>query len=147
MALARLTRADVGARTSRRLTYRTREVRQDSAQLADRSDSLWGSNMSTIPPTAEGRRRPVSVLALKLWEIAEALEQRLDNPAEVLEMLVTAVAKGEQPVDAWQRLHTAAQRHDKLAELARPGDRAVIMGARDDTLSQLAGELLARLAR
>jgi UDP-N-acetylmuramate--alanine ligase len=36
---------------------------------------------------------------------------------------------------------------DKLAELARPGDRAVIMGARDDTLSQLAGELLARLAR
>ncbi|HWZ91866.1 MAG TPA: hypothetical protein VNW92_23545, partial [Polyangiaceae bacterium] len=74
--------------------------------------------MSTIPPTAEGRRRPVSVLALKLWEIAEALEQRLDNPAEVLEMLVTAVAKGEQPVDAWQRLHTAAQRHDKIAELA-----------------------------
>lgn len=74
--------------------------------------------MSTIPPTAEGRRRPVSVLALKLWEIAEALEQRLDNPAEVLEMLVTAVAKGEQPVDAWQRLHAAAVRHDKVAELA-----------------------------
>jgi golgin subfamily B member 1 len=74
--------------------------------------------MSTIPPTAEGRRRPVSVLALKLWEIAEALEQRLDNPAEVLEMLVTAVAKGEQPVDAWQRLHAAAARHDKVAELA-----------------------------
>ncbi len=74
--------------------------------------------MSTIPPTAEGRRRPVSVLALKLWEIAEALEQRLDNPAEVLEMLVTAVAKGEQPIDAWQRLHAAAARHDKVAELA-----------------------------
>ena len=74
--------------------------------------------MSTIPPTTEGRRRPVSALALKLWEVAEALEQRLDNPAEVLEMLVTAVAKGEQPVDAWQRLHAAAERHDKLAELA-----------------------------
>jgi len=74
--------------------------------------------MSTIPPTQEGRRRPVSVLALKLWEVAEALEQRLDNPAEVLEMLVTAVAKGEQPVDAWQRLHTAALQHDKVAELA-----------------------------
>src|SRR5450432_221754 len=74
--------------------------------------------MSTIPPNTEGRRRPVSVLALKLWEIAEALEQRLDNPAEVLEMLVTAVAKGEQPVDAWQRLHAAAARHDKVAELA-----------------------------
>jgi len=74
--------------------------------------------MSTIPPTPEGRRRPVSVLALKLWEIAEALEERLDNPAEVLEMLVTAVAKGEQPIDAWQRLHSAAARHDKVAELA-----------------------------
>ncbi|MEO8901982.1 MAG: tetratricopeptide repeat protein [Polyangiaceae bacterium] len=74
--------------------------------------------MSTIPPTQEGRRRPVSVLALKLWEVAEALEQRLDSPAEVLELLVTAVAKGEQPVDAWQSLHAAAARHDKIAELA-----------------------------
>jgi len=74
--------------------------------------------MSTIPPTQEGRRRPVSVLALKLWEVAEALEQRLDNPAEVLDMLVTAVAKGEQPEDAWQRLHAAAVQHDKVAELA-----------------------------
>jgi UDP-N-acetylmuramate--alanine ligase len=33
---------------------------------------------------------------------------------------------------------------DKLAELGRPGDRVVVMGARDDTLSQFAGELLAR---
>jgi UDP-N-acetylmuramate--alanine ligase len=34
----------------------------------------------------------------------------------------------------------------RLAELARPGDRIVIMGARDDTLSQFAADLLARLA-
>src|SRR6478609_5726994 len=74
--------------------------------------------MSTIPPTQEGRRRPVSVLALKLWEVAVALEQRLDNPAEVLDMLVTAVAKGELPVEPWQRLHAAALQHDKVAELA-----------------------------
>ena len=74
--------------------------------------------MSTLPPTQEGRRRPVSALALKLWEVAEALEQRLDNPADVLEMLVTAVAKGEQPTEAWQRLHAASARHDKIAELA-----------------------------
>ena len=33
----------------------------------------------------------------------------------------------------------------KLVELARPGDRIVIMGARDDTLSQFARELLAAL--
>ncbi|MEI9950773.1 MAG: tetratricopeptide repeat protein [Pseudomonadota bacterium] len=58
------------------------------------------------------------MLALKLWEVAEALELRLDNPAEVLDMLVTAVAKGEQPVDAWLRLHAAALQHDKVAELA-----------------------------
>jgi UDP-N-acetylmuramate--alanine ligase len=35
---------------------------------------------------------------------------------------------------------------DKLIELARPGDRIVVMGARDDTLSSFAFELLQRLA-
>ncbi len=34
---------------------------------------------------------------------------------------------------------------DRLVELARPGDRIVIMGARDDTLSTFAAEVLARL--
>ena len=34
---------------------------------------------------------------------------------------------------------------DKLVELAEPGDRIVIMGARDDTLSLFARELLQRL--
>jgi UDP-N-acetylmuramate--alanine ligase len=33
----------------------------------------------------------------------------------------------------------------RIAELARPGDRVVIMGARDDTLTTFAKELLARL--
>ncbi|MGH7005207.1 MAG: glutamate ligase domain-containing protein, partial [Alphaproteobacteria bacterium] len=35
---------------------------------------------------------------------------------------------------------------DKLVALARPGDRIVVMGARDDTLSEFAAELLRRLA-
>lgn len=35
---------------------------------------------------------------------------------------------------------------DRLVNLARPGDRIVIMGARDDTLSSFARGLLARLA-
>ncbi|RZJ19351.1 MAG: UDP-N-acetylmuramate--alanine ligase [Brevundimonas sp.] len=35
---------------------------------------------------------------------------------------------------------------DRLVELARPGDRIVIMGARDDTLSVFAAEVLDRLA-
>jgi UDP-N-acetylmuramate--alanine ligase len=34
---------------------------------------------------------------------------------------------------------------DRIVELARPGDRVVIMGARDDTLTQFARDLLARL--
>jgi UDP-N-acetylmuramate--alanine ligase len=34
----------------------------------------------------------------------------------------------------------------KLAELARPGDRIVVMGARDDTLSQFAEDLLGTIA-
>jgi UDP-N-acetylmuramate--alanine ligase len=34
---------------------------------------------------------------------------------------------------------------DKLIELAKPGDRIVVMGARDDTLSQFAAELVARM--
>jgi UDP-N-acetylmuramate--alanine ligase len=36
---------------------------------------------------------------------------------------------------------------DKLLELARPGDRIVVMGARDDTLALFAAELLDRLAQ
>jgi UDP-N-acetylmuramate--alanine ligase len=35
---------------------------------------------------------------------------------------------------------------DMLIRLARPGDRIVVMGARDDSLSQFARELLQRLA-
>ncbi len=38
-----------------------------------------------------------------------------------------------------------AQCGDVLVEMARPGDRIVVMGARDDTLSQFAGELVSRL--
>jgi UDP-N-acetylmuramate--alanine ligase len=46
--------------------------------------------------------------------------------------------------------HVFAQRAacgEMLLALARPGDRIVIMGARDDTLTQFASELLASLAR
>jgi UDP-N-acetylmuramate--alanine ligase len=35
---------------------------------------------------------------------------------------------------------------ERLAGIARPGDRIIVMGARDDTLTQFAVELLARLA-
>jgi len=35
----------------------------------------------------------------------------------------------------------------RLLELARPGDRILVMGARDDSLSTFAGELLAQLGQ
>ncbi len=54
-----------------------------------------------------------------------------------------------QGVDARGRSAIAFDDRDgcgkKLLDLARPGDRIVIMGARDDTLSQFAAELLAKL--
>ena len=34
---------------------------------------------------------------------------------------------------------------DRIIEMARPGDRIIVMGARDDTLSEFAADLLARL--
>jgi UDP-N-acetylmuramate--alanine ligase len=38
-----------------------------------------------------------------------------------------------------------AQCGERLADLARPGDRIIVMGARDDTLTQFAADVLARL--
>jgi UDP-N-acetylmuramate--alanine ligase len=40
-----------------------------------------------------------------------------------------------------------AQCGEKLLSLSRPGDRIVVMGARDDTLSVFAGALLASLQK
>ena len=40
-----------------------------------------------------------------------------------------------------------AQCGERLVEMARPGDRIVVTGARDDTLSQFAAELLTKLER
>jgi UDP-N-acetylmuramate--alanine ligase len=42
-------------------------------------------------------------------------------------------------------LPTRADCGDRIVELAQPGDRVVVMGARDDSLSTFAAELLARL--
>lgn len=42
-------------------------------------------------------------------------------------------------------LATRADSGDRIVDMARPGDRVVVMGARDDSLSTFAAELLARL--
>jgi UDP-N-acetylmuramate--alanine ligase len=44
-----------------------------------------------------------------------------------------------------EALHDRAACGDRIVELAQPGDRIIVMGARDDTLSEFAAELLVRL--
>ena len=44
-----------------------------------------------------------------------------------------------------EALATRADCGDRIVEMAQPGDRVVVMGARDDSLSSFAAELLARL--
>ncbi|MBV9521265.1 MAG: UDP-N-acetylmuramate--alanine ligase [Alphaproteobacteria bacterium] len=67
-----------------------------------------------------------------------------------VERSVTSRDIAEGIAAAGRSAHAIAERAEcgeMLARLARPGDRIVVMGARDDTLSQLAQELLARLGR
>jgi UDP-N-acetylmuramate--alanine ligase len=60
---------------------------------------------------------------------------------------------GSERIAALVRAHGGNAEHlaarsdcaDRIAVLARPHDRIVIMGARDDTLARFAQELLARL--
>jgi UDP-N-acetylmuramate--alanine ligase len=58
--------------------------------------------------------------------------------------IVAGVRAGGREAYAFE---TRAQCGEFLASHARPGDRIVIMGARDDTLSQFAAELLAMLGK
>jgi tetratricopeptide (TPR) repeat protein len=74
--------------------------------------------MSSIPSKSEGRRRAVSALALKLWEMGEALEQHLERPEEVLDLLVTVLGKGEDTAEFWEKLHAVAKSSGKVQPLA-----------------------------
>ena len=56
--------------------------------------------------------------------------------------IITGIAANGRQAEA----HTdRAACGDRLLELAQPGDRIIIMGARDDTLSEFAAEILERL--
>ena len=76
-----------------------------------------------------------------------ARAREADDPA-VIDRLVTYT--DDHGIDAGRRETFAFPDRkacsDKLIALARPGDRIVIMGARDDTLAEFASDLLGRLA-
>jgi UDP-N-acetylmuramate--alanine ligase len=59
---------------------------------------------------------------------------------DIVDRVVAAGRKAEH-------IPERAQCGQRLAGLARPGDRIVVMGARDDTLTRFAEEMLERLAR
>ena len=67
----------------------------------------------------------------------------VDRSVGSAEVVAKLFARGRQALHIPARADCGA----KLAELARPGDRVVIMGARDDTLSDFAGEVLELLPR
>ncbi|HKY37851.1 MAG TPA: tetratricopeptide repeat protein [Polyangiaceae bacterium] len=97
--------------------------------------------MTSVPPKSEApkteaKRRGVSVLAVKLWEVAEQLNERLDDASMVLELLVSAIAKGEVPIEAWEKLHRAAVRHEKISDLAMAYEQV----ATDKRIKLLTGE-------
>ncbi|MDJ0970491.1 MAG: Mur ligase family protein, partial [Kiloniellales bacterium] len=58
--------------------------------------------------------------------------------------IVAGVAAGGRRAEAFAERDACG---DRLIELARPGDRIVIMGARDDTLALFAAELVERLGK
>ena len=64
-----------------------------------------------------------------------------DRSVGSAEVIAAIFGRGRQALHIPARADCAV----KLAELARPGDRIVIMGARDDTLSAFAAEVLSAL--
>jgi tetratricopeptide (TPR) repeat protein len=73
--------------------------------------------MTSVAPKSAARRA-VSALALKLWETQEALETKVEQPAEVLDLLLMALGKGEDTGEAWDKLHESVQRNGQVADLA-----------------------------
>ena len=71
--------------------------------------------------------------SLRVDTLASALEEPLDNEAGVLDLLVSALARGQANEALWEKLHDAATRDDRLAELAFAYERL----ARDKKLKSL----------
>ena len=66
-------------------------------------------------------RRPSGTL--RVSALPGLLQERVEDPGGVLELLVTSLAKSEQHLDLWAQLHEAAVRDDGTADLALAYDR------------------------
>jgi tetratricopeptide (TPR) repeat protein len=78
---------------------------------------------------ADPKPRP----SLRLDTLATVFEQKLENEAGILDLLVSALARGQAQDAHWTRLHEAAQRDERLAELAFAYERL----SRDKKLKSL----------
>ncbi|MET0293481.1 MAG: Mur ligase family protein, partial [Phenylobacterium sp.] len=67
----------------------------------------------------------------------------VDRSVSTADVIAGIVARGRHA----EALPDRAACGERILELARPGDRIVVMGARDDTLSAFAAELLERVAK
>ncbi|APR81973.1 DNA double-strand break repair Rad50 ATPase [Minicystis rosea] len=72
--------------------------------------------------------------SLSLDTLASALEEKLDNESAILDLLVSALGRGQATEELWNKLHGAAQRDDRLAELAFSYERL----SRDKKVKSLA---------
>jgi len=62
-----------------------------------------------------------------------SFDAKLENEEELLEGLLTALARNQLPADAWTKFHLAAVRDDRLSEVAFSYE-AVSQGKRLKTL-------------
>ncbi|MFO0616845.1 MAG: hypothetical protein U0414_29895 [Polyangiaceae bacterium] len=58
------------------------------------------------------------MIPLRIEQLPDVLSKPLDNEVGILEALLVALAKGQHHEELWQRLHDAALRDDRTAELA-----------------------------
>jgi tetratricopeptide (TPR) repeat protein len=78
---------------------------------------------------------------------AFSFEGKVEDEERLLDGMLAAMARGALPDDAWERLHTAAQRDERLSELAF-GFESVSQGKRLKTLPPaVAAEFLYQAAR
>src|SRR5262245_55748318 len=72
-----------------------------------RDRSLPMSNDPKVP------RAPITMEVIE-----QTLAERLDNEVGIVDLLLAEACKGRGHPELWDRLHEAAQRDDRLAELA-----------------------------